>query len=359
VIPSGRDFSMKELELSLSQATNSLNGPSANGNISNNKYKVKPPRQLKSQFIIKQEAKQVALKNADKLKSSQPKLSQGTTQAEGDQQAEDELQGLRIHAWVLILPGKREISEAFFIEPSTGEIYPTDHDYYLGVESVFSSTNYWVNMQVCYDGLKGISFDLGDNLKWEFVFLDNNKPSGVTLENKNEAGSDDEDNVEQGGPGHIEVLDLPPSWVDKLFVSREQYESKCPSGAKEITYKNVKVESFAEYNRPDGMVLRLTHFEGDLAGQVNEYYENRKDKLYERLRIPEKELIKEFFHPGRVHGLKEHIIEASKTKEMHFYPGARSDGLFVRLEFPNKVKKFKEHSTFPYGHLIRTCALDY
>jgi hypothetical protein len=39
---------------------------------------------------------------------------------------EDELNGLRIHAWVLVLPGRREIAEAFFIEPSTGKFHSTN-----------------------------------------------------------------------------------------------------------------------------------------------------------------------------------------------------------------------------------------
>ena len=81
------------------------------------------------------------------------------------QEESDELKGLRIHAWVLLLPGKREISEGFFIgkiityqiEPTTGAFYPLDSTKYVGVESVFSSVNYWVNMQVCYDGLKVLS----------------------------------------------------------------------------------------------------------------------------------------------------------------------------------------------------------
>jgi hypothetical protein len=29
-----------------------------------------------------------------------------------------------VHAWVLVLPGKRDITEAVFIEPSTGRKYP-------------------------------------------------------------------------------------------------------------------------------------------------------------------------------------------------------------------------------------------
>ena len=77
------------------------------------------------------------------------------------------MQGLRVHAWVLVLAGKRQVAEAFFIEPSTGKIYSTDSLHFLGIESVFNHKNYWVNMQVCYDGVKGLSLDLGDNSKWE------------------------------------------------------------------------------------------------------------------------------------------------------------------------------------------------
>ena len=41
------------------------------------------------------------------------------------QQAEEEAEvdkyhGLRVHCWVLVLSGKREVPQNFFIEPSTG-----------------------------------------------------------------------------------------------------------------------------------------------------------------------------------------------------------------------------------------------
>lgn len=94
-----------------------------------------------------------------------------------DEVDDDELIGLRIHAWVLILPGSREIAEPFFIESSTGRQYSTSDPNYVGLESVFSSTNYWVNMQPCLNKLKDISFDLGDNSKWEYVFLGNTQPT--------------------------------------------------------------------------------------------------------------------------------------------------------------------------------------
>lgn len=57
----------------------------------------------------------------------------------------DELQGNRVHSWVLLLPGSRELNEPIFVEPSTGLSYQTDSPIYCGVESVWDNRNYWVN----------------------------------------------------------------------------------------------------------------------------------------------------------------------------------------------------------------------
>ncbi|KAH6571186.1 hypothetical protein BASA60_007307 [Batrachochytrium salamandrivorans] len=159
------------------------------------KYRVKPQRQLRSNFLAKQEERRVQLNLAHS--TAQAPVPGGITNIPDDED-EDELKGLRIHAWVLVLPGKREISEAFFIETSTGKIYSTDSELYLGLESIFGFQNYWVNMQVCYDGLKGISFDISDNSKWEFVLLDNTQYGGMSGKSKedsngNENVSDEED----------------------------------------------------------------------------------------------------------------------------------------------------------------------
>ncbi|RKO85891.1 hypothetical protein BDK51DRAFT_18590, partial [Blyttiomyces helicus] len=316
------------------------------------KYKVKAPRHLRSMFLMKQEErrKNTAVKEVEKNLAEQDQVGDG---AAGD---DDDLKGLRIHAWVLVLPGKREVAESFFIEPSTGRIYPTDHEKYLGVESVFSSTNYWVNMQVCYEGLKGISFDLGDNAKWEFVLLDNTQPGGIatkaTDHGKNaDNGSDDEEEEDDNAleiSSYFDfsrkeaphILDLPPSWVDVISVSKEQFESRCPAGSKSVTYRNARCESFAEYHRPDGMTSRITFFADEkkgFLGEIREYFKNRKDKLSKRLRNPAIDRIEEHFDPGRPHGLKKHVLLCGKTKEMHFYPSARSDGILKRVEEPRKV----------------------
>ncbi|KAI8847415.1 hypothetical protein BC829DRAFT_418416 [Chytridium lagenaria] len=294
------------------------------------KYKVKPPRQLRSMFLLKQEEK----KRLQEIREQEAMRIEMERQRALMNEDDDELKGLRIHAWVLVLPGK---------QPSTGKIFPTDNDNYLGVESVFSSTNYWVNMQVCYDGLRGIHFDLGDNSKWEFVLLDNTQP-GVASKNldavaENGDGSEDEEEEESTS----EILDLPPSWVDKIAVTREQFESRCPSGSKVITYKNARHEIFAEYHRTDGMISRITFFADDLKGfhgEIREKFKNRKDKLIERIRVPHLGQIQEHFDPGRPHGLKEHVMIDGETTELHFFPSARSDGLVKRVEGDFKVMEY-------------------
>ncbi|KAI8610112.1 hypothetical protein BC830DRAFT_1147299 [Chytriomyces sp. MP71] len=319
--------------------------PGDQGMDGGDKYRVKLPRMLKSHFLLSQEEKRKvqALKDLEAKRIAMER--EKALMIEDD----DELKGLRIHAWVLVLPGKREIAEAFFIESSTGRIYSTDNENYLGVESVFSSTNYWVNMQVCYDGLKGIQFDLGDNSKWEFVLLDNTQPGGSSRNKSNSAGGgtkDDngsDDDADENKEADLEILDLPPSWVDRISITKEQFESKCPSGSKSVLYRNARVETFAEYHRMDGMVSRYTFFADEARefyGEIRELFSNRKDKLRERIRIPYTGRVHEFFDPGRHHGLKEHIMIEGNTTEIHFFPNSRSDGLVKRFEQESKVIEY-------------------
>jgi len=61
---------------------------------------------------------------------------------------------LRVHCWVLVLAGKREVSQGFFIESSSGESHSLEWDQYLGIESLWNHKNYWVNMQDCAAGVK-------------------------------------------------------------------------------------------------------------------------------------------------------------------------------------------------------------
>ena len=70
--------------------------------------------------------------------------------------APDPLYGLRVHAWVMIMRGKRDVPETFFIEPTLGEAVDVTSTDYLGIECVWNSTNYWVNMQDCSQVCPGV-----------------------------------------------------------------------------------------------------------------------------------------------------------------------------------------------------------
>jgi hypothetical protein len=54
----------------------------------------------------------------------------------------------RAHAWVLVRAGMMDVSEHTFLEPSTGRAYTTMSSPYLGIESIWNKSNYWVNVNV-------------------------------------------------------------------------------------------------------------------------------------------------------------------------------------------------------------------
>ena len=51
----------------------------------------------------------------------------------------------RMHAWVLVRSGKRDVKEHVFIEPSTGRVYALNSSPYIAIESVWNNFNFWVN----------------------------------------------------------------------------------------------------------------------------------------------------------------------------------------------------------------------
>ena len=101
-----------------------------------------------------------------------------------------------MHAWVLVLAGKRMLEASLFLEPSTGAAYaveeapyygipnpnpnpnptptptPTPNQApYYGIEAVWSSSNLWVNMQ--QDKVpSAMAYDLQSLTRWEHVMSD-------------------------------------------------------------------------------------------------------------------------------------------------------------------------------------------
>ena len=120
------------------------------------KYQLKPQPKLESAFLAKQEAKNKLPTEKEKESSANETQQQENALQSKSVEDIDPLEGLRVHAWVLVAAGKREIAESFFIEPSTGRIVDLTDPLYVGLESVFSPRNIWVNMQPCVKGLKVI-----------------------------------------------------------------------------------------------------------------------------------------------------------------------------------------------------------
>jgi hypothetical protein len=54
----------------------------------------------------------------------------------------------RVHAWVLVRAGKREIKEHIFIEPSTGRVYTVKNSPYLAIEALWNHNNFWINTKL-------------------------------------------------------------------------------------------------------------------------------------------------------------------------------------------------------------------
>ena len=314
------------------------------------KYTVKPPKDLRSKFELKMEKRRLDEIAAEEEKR---KLEEEERQAELEKPPPDDLHGLRIHSWVLVLEGKREVPESFFIEPFTGLAHPVNDEQYLGIESVWNHQNYWVNMQDCSEGCKNMRYDLGDCTLWEFMFPSNEKPV-LQIPEDDEFGEDEEDEDLNDVERH---LDIPPSWVEPIRLSLKDFEMRCPQGKKTKLYKRAKLEKFAHYLMKDGLSCRLSIYgDRELTDliQTKEYFVHRVDKLYEKLHNHRTSWVNEFYAPGRGRCLKEHQFTANapgpeNERTMIFYNEARVDGLVRREETPiEMVEHFKDRDDFLY-----------
>lgn len=70
---------------------------------------------------------------------------------EPDYEPDDEYGRTRIHAWVMINKGDREMKESIFIEPTTGRQYALDNSPYFGIQAIFNNKNFWVNLDPSKD----------------------------------------------------------------------------------------------------------------------------------------------------------------------------------------------------------------
>uniref|UniRef100_A0A8C7KSJ4 Dynein regulatory complex subunit 7 n=1 Tax=Oncorhynchus kisutch TaxID=8019 RepID=A0A8C7KSJ4_ONCKI len=304
------------------------------------KYSVKPPRDLRSGFEQRQEERRQADAQAILLKKQQ----EAERLQERERLPPDPLLGLRVHCWVLILSGNREVPENFFINPLTGKSLSTTNKCFLGIESIWNHQNYWVNMQDCRFGCVEMNFDLGDAVKWEYLLYGTTGQSLLLIPDmkKQQEAEDDEEVLTQ-------------SHVSYPYQMLHAPSTRCPGGMKVIQYRKAKLEKFAPYLLPDGLVTRLTSY-SDLdctqPSTVKEWYQHRHDHLEERELKKTSNVTNEHFRPGRSYALKSHryiTMTPETERQMDFYSHARADGLARRVEMPFEMTEtFEDRPDFMY-----------
>ncbi|NXR22968.1 DRC7 protein, partial [Cinclus mexicanus] len=303
-----------------------------------NKYRIKYPLDPQSKFELQQAKKEEETESAQEEEREE--------EVEVGMPKQDPLYGLRVHAWVLVLPGKRKVPETFFINPFTGNRHSTTDACFLGIESIWNHRNYWVNMQDCRKGCKDLSFDLSDSLCWEIMFSERNEPSQSPTESpKKDADdmvSDPSHTLEQWGPcmepvGSICLTSLLPT---------AEYENPFSRGKKVILYDKAKLEKWAAYANGDGLVERLTVYaDSDCTEEleVKEWFKHREDLLYMREVNKQTQLITDHFRPGHPLLLKAHSYTSLDPETGHtveFYHTARVDGLWKRFENATEMTEY-------------------
>jgi hypothetical protein len=306
----------------------------------------KPP--LRSEY---QEAKGQA-EASDKARMEEEELK---SDSEDDpSSAEDfKYENRRIHCWVLVRKGLREVDQDVYIEPTTGRLYEVDRCPYLKIDLIWNHKNLWVNMQVC--NASQVVLDLYNSRYFEYVMLD---PDGQNQDNNGFYTEDDTGMgglPEEGEGGQVDqamqILDMPPPWSERPDIPREAFHARCYQGEKTIFYHKCKVEQYAPYTQDDGLVQRITLYKDvrrQIPLEIRERFKHRRDKLFERKRRPMQNETIERFEPGRPSSspsapggaLKEFREIAAVSRELIFY-NSRLDGLIRCVELIGR--KMFEH----------------
>eukprot|EP00759_Apiculatamorpha_spiralis_P037279 PhF_6_TR37188/c0_g1_i1/m.54793 len=183
---------------------------------------------------------------------------------------------MMIHSWILVCPGKREVTAHTFVEVSTGTMVSVSDPSYLGVESVFNHYNCWINMQESV-AIKDMSFDFRDLSKWENVFLTD--PSMAPDESSTDDRSKQEAMTSDVGDQGDQTLDVPVSWVFPLSIDQREYENRYPGMYKRVDYKDTSVELFATYSEKDLKVMRVKIIDEFNNEHSHTFFKFREDHL--------------------------------------------------------------------------------
>ncbi|GLH07723.1 Coiled-coil domain-containing protein 135 [Gryllus bimaculatus] len=300
------------------------------------KYEMKLTKEFDSQYLkAMQERADLEAKLKEEEKEAEDNMKQILTERVAELPT-DELFGVRVHSWVLIRPGTLGIEEAFFIDPPTGRSFSPVDANFLGLESLWNNTNYWVNMQDCSEGCRNLKFDLKDPTCWNWLLMAEPWYMRSQADEDREREEEEEDE-EKADPERKELakyliekhLDMPASWVARLEIPEAVYRRRYPGGHKEV------VDYYAPYVKNDGLTMYIVSFSDKnykVKEMVYETYQNRSDLLTDVIKNFETNLVTEKYSRGREEGLKEHQYYMGHTavedkRKLNFFYEARADGL--------------------------------
>ncbi|KAK9804932.1 hypothetical protein WJX73_000485 [Symbiochloris irregularis] len=303
-----------------------------------------------------------------------------------------------LHAWVLVLKGKREVAQSFFVESSTGRAFPVGSAPYTGIQCLWNQHNVWVAMPgSCTSATMGAAdtFELEQSSKWLCMLnhpayqhtFEAGQTEGAWRKNKSSATMGGSKGGSGAGPSastgsRTQSLGLtshsmgatmkerkasmsafaahrpqvPPSqpppawhaqpgmpgpWVSAHAVTPDMVDKRCPTGARSRAYLRCTRDSFAWaglHARWDGMIERISLYEDEERTQLEqtrELFLRRGDKLHERITRPTDGTVLELFGSGASGALTSLWTARDGRYEAHFQTRWRHDGLVRRAEMGN------------------------
>ena len=132
-------------------------------------------------------------------------------------------------------------------------------------------------------------------------------------------------------------LDPPPCWSKELHLDRNSYLTRYPpNGRRTIQYHKAKVDYFSKNKHSQGMVMRvITYLDvaKTVVQEIHEWFENRQDKMFKRVRyVLEGRFVEDYF-PGSTGEVKRWVEYPGKSRDIDFYVSGRLDRMCRREEW--------------------------
>jgi hypothetical protein len=105
----------------------------------NNPYKP-PDNSIRKSTYLESESERKRIEALDTFELWAPNLRDIVIDTSGVNDAN------RVHAWVYVRAGPREMKQSVFVEPTTGRTYQIESSPYTGIEALWNHKNFWVNL---------------------------------------------------------------------------------------------------------------------------------------------------------------------------------------------------------------------